>query len=185
MTFGPQKGANAEMLERLEKGMQNYRDVIMHSTGIDADTVQGSGAAGGLGAALYIFLKGRMKPGTETVLLLACFDRALEGADLVITGEGRADASSCFGKTVQGVGTIAKQKGVPVAALCGSGAAGAEKLLEYGIYRILAVSDKDMPLEYAMEHAKELYKKAAVRLFESIRTGLEENKSIPEILREL
>ena len=185
MTFGPQKGANAEMLECLEKGMQNYRDVITRSTGIDADDIQGSGAAGGLGAALCIFLKGRMKPGTETVLSLAGFDKALKGADLVITGEGRADASSCFGKTVHGVGTTAKQKGVPVVALCGSVAEGAEKLLEYGIDRILAVAEKDMPLEYAMEHAKELYKKAAVRLFESIRTGLDNSKSIREILREL
>ena len=163
--YGPQKGGTPEVIERLELGMQNYRDVIQRKMGVDADTIPGSGAAGGLGAALSIFLGGEMRSGVNTVLDLIGFDRYLEGADLVITGEGRADAQSCCGKVMQGVGQRAKAAGIPVIGLCGSLDEGAKKLLDHGITKLLATSEPGMPLEEAMRRAEELYYRSAVRMF--------------------
>ena len=112
-TFGKQKGGTPEILERLEKGMCNYRDVIIREFGINPDDTPGTGAAGGLGAALKIFLNAEMKSGIETVLDLIDFDKILEGVDLVVTGEGRTDWQSCFGKVMQGVGDRAKKYDIP------------------------------------------------------------------------
>ena len=163
--YGPQKGGTPEMIERLEQGMQNYRDVIRKELGVDADTIPGSGAAGGLGAALSIFLGGQIRSGIDTVLDLIDFDKHLADADLVITGEGRADAQSCCGKVLQGVGKRAKAAGIPVIGLCGSLGEGAEKLLDHGITKLLTTSEPGMPLEEAMCRAEELYYRSAVRMF--------------------
>ncbi len=93
-TFGAQKGATPKIQEELERGMCNYRDVIFKSFGVDCDKIQGAGAAGGLGAALSVFLRGNMKSGIEAVLDLIRFDERLDGVDLIVTGEGRTDWQS-------------------------------------------------------------------------------------------
>ena len=175
-TFGKQKGADESMQERLEAGMQNYRDVIKRQFGIDLDQIPGAGAAGGLGAALLVFLHGELKSGIETVLELIDFDRKLEDVSLVVTGEGRTDWQSCFGKVVQGVGDHCKKKGVPAAALVGSMGPGAEKIYEHGICSIMTTVNGVMPLEEAMDHAEELYYAAAFRLFRFIKTGMDIGK---------
>ena len=130
-TFGKQKGGTPEILERLEKGMCNYRDVIIREFGVNPDDTPGTGAAGGLGAALKIFLHAEMKSGIETVLDLINFDKLISGADLIVTGEGRTDWQSCFGKVMQGVGDRAKKYGIPVTALCGGLGKGYDQI--YGI----------------------------------------------------
>ena len=175
-TFGKQKGADESMQERLEAGMQNYRDVIKRQFDIDLDQIPGAGAAGGLGAALLVFLHGELKSGIETVLELIDFDRKLEDVSLVVTGEGRTDWQSCFGKVVQGVGDHCKKKGVPAAALVGSMGPGAEKIYEHGICSIMTTVNGVMPLEEAMDHAEELYFAAALRLFRFIKTGMDIGK---------
>lgn len=175
-TFGKQKGADESMQERLEAGMQNYRDVIKRQFDIDLDQIPGAGAAGGLGAALLVFLHGELKSGIETVLELIDFDRKLEDVSLVVTGEGRTDWQSCFGKVVQGVGDHCKKKGVPVVALVGSMGPGAEKIYEHGICSIMTTVNGVMPLEEAMDHAEELYYAAAFRLFRFIKTGMDIGK---------
>lgn len=177
-TFGKQKGADESMQERLEAGMQNYRDVIKRQFDIDLDQIPGAGAAGGLGAALLVFLHGELKSGIETVLELIDFDRKLEDVSLVVTGEGRTDWQSCFGKVVQGVGDHCKKKGVPVAALVGSMGPGAEKIYEHGICSIMTTVNGVMPLEEAMDHAEELYYAAALRLFRFIKTGMDIGKKL-------
>ncbi|MBP5281968.1 MAG: glycerate kinase, partial [Lachnospiraceae bacterium] len=130
-TFAPQKGATPQMVEELERGMQNYREVIKRQFGKDPDQIPGAGAAGGLGALLLIILGGEMKSGIETVLDLNDFDKHLQGAKLVITGEGRTDWQSACGKVLQGVGERAKKAGVPVIALSGSLGPGYEKVYEH------------------------------------------------------
>lgn len=177
-TFGKQKGADESMQERLEAGMQNYRDVIKRQFGIDLDQIPGAGAAGGLGAALLVFLHGELKSGIETVLELIDFDRKLEDVSLVVTGEGRTDWQSCFGKVVQGVGDHCKKKGVPAAALVGSMGPGAEKIYDHGICSIMTTVNGVMPLEEAMDHAEELYYAAALRLFRFIKTGMDIEKNL-------
>ncbi len=175
-TFGKQKGGTPEILDRLEKGMQNYRDVIIREFGVNPDEIQGSGAAGGLGAALKVFLHAEMKSGIETVLDLIDFDARLEGVDLVVTGEGRTDWQSCFGKVMQGVGDRSAKHQVPVAALCGGLGPDYEKIYAHGISSIMTTVDGPMPLKDALDNATELYYKGAIRMFRFIKTGMQMNR---------
>ena len=175
-TFGKQKGGTPEILDRLEKGMQNYRDVIIREFGINPDEIQGSGAAGGLGAALKVFLHAEMKSGIETVLDLIDFDARLEGVDLVVTGEGRTDWQSCFGKVMQGVGDRSAKHQVPVAALCGGLGPDYEKIYAHGISSIMTTVDGPMPLKEALDNASELYYKGAIRMFRFLKTGMQMNR---------
>ena len=175
-TFGKQKGGTPEILDRLEKGMQNYRDVIIREFGINPDEIQGSGAAGGLGTALKVFLHAEMKSGIETVLDLIDFDARLEGVDLVVTGEGRTDWQSCFGKVMQGVGDRSAKHQVPVAALCGGLGPDYEKIYAHGISSIMTTVDGPMPLKEALDNASELYYKGAIRMFRFLKTVMQMNK---------
>ena len=171
-TFGKQKGGTPEILDRLEKGMCNYRDVIIREFGVNPDDTPGTGAAGGLGAALMIFLSAEMKSGIETVLDLIGFDKLLENVDLVVTGEGRTDWQSCFGKVMQGVGDRAKSHDIPVTALCGGLGEGYEQIYEHGIDSIMTTVDGPMALSEALDHAEDLYYKGAVRMFRMVRAGM-------------
>lgn len=170
-TFGKQKGGTPEMLDELEAGMCNYRDVLLRQFGVDMDTFPGVGAAGGLGAALMVFLNGKLKSGIETVLELTDFDRRLEGVSLVVTGEGAADWQSVSGKVMQGVGMHCRKFGIPATAVVGSIGPGAEQLYEYGIDSIITTVNGIMPLDEAMERAEELYLDAARRMFRMLRAG--------------
>lgn len=170
-TFGKQKGGTPEMLDELEAGMCNYRDVLLRQFGVDMDTVPGAGAAGGLGAALMVFLNGKLKSGIETVLELTDFDRRLEGVSLVVTGEGAADWQSVSGKVMQGVGMHCRKLGIPATAVVGSMGPGAEQLYEYGIDSIITTVNGIMPLDEAIERAEELYLDAARRMFRMLRAG--------------
>ena len=171
-TFGKQKGGTPEILDRLEKGMCNYRDVIIKEFGVNPDDTPGTGAAGGLGAALKIFLQAEMKSGIETVLDLINFDRLITGADLIVTGEGRTDWQSCFGKVMQGVGDRAKKYDIPVTALCGGLGKGYDQIYEHGIDSIMTTVDGPMPLSEALDRAEELYYKGAVRMFRMVNAGI-------------
>ena len=171
-TFGAQKGATPEMQARLEVGMVNYRDVIRRQFAIDPDAIKGAGAAGGLGAALMVFLGGEMKSGIDTVLDLIGFDKRLEDTDLVVTGEGRTDWQSCFGKVMQGVGERATKKGVVAVGLSGSLGRDAAQLVAPGIMSLMTTVDAPTPLEEALGRAEELYYLGAVRMFRFIKAGM-------------
>lgn len=164
-TYGAQKGATPEVQAALEDGMQNYRRLLMETFGVDPNETPGTGAAGGLGAALLLFCGAEMKSGINTVLDLIGFDDRLDGVDLVVTGEGRTDWQSAFGKVLQGVGERCRAAGVPAVALCGSLGKDYEKVYDCGITSILTTVDGPMPLSEALDRAEELYYRAAVRLF--------------------
>lgn len=172
-TFGKQKGGTPPVLDQLEKGMENYRNIIMQKFGTNPDEIPGSGAAGGLGAALCVFLGGQLKSGIETVLDLIDFDSRLEGVSLVVTGEGRADWQSCFGKVMQGIGQRCKKRGVAAVALTGSMGPGAEKIYDYGIHSIMTSVNGVMDLNEAFERAEDLYYQGAIRMFRLIALGME------------
>ena len=172
-TFGKQKGGTPDVLDELERGMQNYRDVIIREFQVDPDEIQGAGAAGGLGAALMVFLQATLKSGIETVLDLIGFDDMLNNVTLVVTGEGRADWQSCFGKVMQGVGKRCRKYGIPVVALVGAMGEGAEQLYDFGITSMMTTVNSVMELEEALGRAKELYYCGAVRMFRIIKAGME------------
>ena len=171
-TFGKQKGGTPEILDRLEAGMKNYA-AVMRAKGMDVENKEGAGAAGGLGAALCGFLKANLKSGIETVLDLIDFDGLLEGTDLVVTGEGRIDWQSAFGKVPSGIGMRCKAKGVPAVAIVGGMGTGAEKIYEFGVESIVPTINGAMDLEEALERAEELYANAADRTFRMIRVGMQ------------
>lgn len=170
-TFAMQKGADKEMLKTLEAGMKNYARVIKRQLDIDVDEIPGAGAAGGLGAALKVFLNANLKSGIETVLDLIDFDSCLEGTDLVITGEGRMDWQSAYGKVPSGVGLRCKKKNIPVVAIVGGMGKDAQALYDYGINSIISTVNAPMNVEEAMERAEELYADAADRMFRMLKIG--------------
>lgn len=170
-TFGKQKGGTPEILDELEAGMENYRELLRREFGSDMDEEPGAGAAGGLGAALLSFLRAELRSGIETVLDLIEFDKKLEGVSLVVTGEGRADWQSAFGKVMQGVGRRCLRQGVPAVAIVGSMGDGAEQIFDYGIESMITTVNGVMPLEEALERAEELYLGAARRLFRMLRAA--------------
>lgn len=171
-TFGKQKGGTPEILDELEAGMKNYAEVIQTKLGMNVDEIAGAGAAGGLGAALCVFLHAAMKSGIETVLDLIDFDGLLEGTDLVVTGEGRIDWQSAFGKVPSGIGQRCRAKGIPAVAVVGGMGTGAEKIYEFGVESIIPTINGAMEIEEALERAEELYSGAADRMFRMIRVGM-------------
>lgn len=171
-TFAEQKGADVQTRRRLESGMQNYREIIKRCTGVDCDAVEGAGAAGGLGGALMVFCNGEMRSGIDTVLDLIDFDSRLEGVDLVVTGEGRADWQSAFGKVMSGVGMRAKKNGIPAVGLCGSLGKGAIDIFDFGIDSLITTVNAPMTLDFALDNAEALYYEAAVRMFRLIQVGM-------------
>lgn len=175
-TFGKQKGGTPEILDRMEAGMKQYAKVIEEKIGKDVDQIAGAGAAGGLGAALCVFLHANLKSGIETVLDLIDFDTLLEGTDLVITGEGRIDWQSAFGKVPSGIGMRCKNHGVPAVAIVGGMGTGAEKIYEFGVESIIPTINGAMDIKEALDRAEELYANAADRLFRMIKVGMDMKK---------
>ena len=117
--FSPQKGADPEAVEELENGMRNFADLVERSKGISLHSMPGSGAAGGLGGAFSAFLGAELKPGVDMVLDAVDFSKKIEGASLVITGEGKTDSQTLKGKTPAGVLAYASRIDIPVVVLCG------------------------------------------------------------------
>ncbi|WP_101877264.1 glycerate kinase [Lachnoclostridium edouardi] len=175
-TFGKQKGGTPEILDEMEAGMKKYAKLLLDKTGIDVDTVPGTGAAGGLGAAFKVFLNANMKSGIETVLDLIEFDKLLEGVDVVVTGEGRIDWQSAFGKVPSGIGMRSKNKGIPAVAIVGGMGKGADKIFEFGVESIIPTINGAMEIDEALERAEELYAGAADRLFRLLKVGMEIKK---------
>ena len=171
-TFGKQKGGTPEILDELEAGMEQYASILLEKMGVDVDQIPGAGAAGGLGAALCVFLNAKLKSGIETVLDLIDFNKRLENVNLVVTGEGRLDWQSSFGKVPSGIGNRCKKKGVPVIALVGGMGEGANQIYEQGVDSILSTINSAMDIEEALERAEELYANAAERMFRMIRIGM-------------
>lgn len=147
--FGPQKGASEQDVEVLEERLRGYALKILKDTGIDVSDMAGAGAAGGLGGAFRAYLGAELKRGVDLVLDQIGFDSIIDGADLVITGEGCSDYQTLKGKTASGVLERAERAGVPVALV--SGAVKDEQMLRDGGFQIIAaVSPHDTPLEEAM-----------------------------------
>ena len=171
-TFGKQKGGTPEILDELEAGMVSYAALLKEKLGVDVDKIPGAGAAGGLGAAFCVFLKANLKSGIDTVLDLVHFNELLEGVDLVITGEGRMDWQSAFGKVPSGIGARCKERGIPVVAIVGGMGNKAETIFDYGIDSIMTTINGAMGIEEALGRAEELYAGAADRTFRLLRAGM-------------
>ncbi|MFQ6131229.1 MAG: glycerate kinase [Armatimonadota bacterium] len=150
LVYGPQKGATPEAAERLDAALANFAQVVRRDLRADVADLPGAGAAGGLGAGLAAFLGAELRPGIEIVLEAVGFEQVAAQADLVITGEGRLDMQSAFGKTISGVGSVAKRHGVPVIAFAGSLDGSALLLGCEGVDAMLPIIPEPMSLQEAM-----------------------------------
>ena len=145
--FGPQKGADAEKIKSLDAGLRHFGDVIRSQLGIDVSMMPGAGAAGGMGAGCVALLSGTMQSGIDAVLDVTGFDRQLEGADLVITGEGRIDSQSADGKVISGVARRTKEKGVPLIAIAGGIADSAGAVYDIGVSAMFSTDRAALPVD--------------------------------------
>ena len=145
--FGPQKGADAEMVARLDGGLRHLAGVIRADLGMDVLDLPGGGAAGGMGAGAVAFLGGRLQMGIETVLDLTGFDARAADADLIFTGEGRLDGQSLRGKVVIGVARRAKRLGVPVIAFVGASERELAAVYEEGVAGVFPINPEPRPFE--------------------------------------
>ena len=169
--YGPQKGATPEMVQRLDQNLAHFAQKIHEQMGMDLIEVPGAGAAGGLGAGLLAFTDAQLKTGIEAILDTVGFDERLKHADIVITGEGRIDGQSVYGKVPMGVAKRAKKYGKPTLAIVGSIGPGSESLYEHGLSSILSIVNGPMSLEDSMAEAYDLTVEAAERGFRMLRMG--------------
>lgn len=162
--YGPQKGATPGMVEVLDKNLMHFAGKLKDSLGHDVKDIPGAGAAGGLGAGLMAFLNARLVPGIELILKTVDFEGKVKDADLVITGEGRVDRQSAFGKVPMGIGRASKKYGVPVIAIGGSIGEGAEALYNVGVDAICSIVPRPMGLKSCMENSYVLLRDAVERV---------------------
>ncbi|NCB62536.1 MAG: glycerate kinase [Clostridia bacterium] len=175
--FGPQKGATPEMVRQLDAALAHYAACIETQLGKAVAETPGAGAAGGLGAGLLAFCNAEIRPGIETMLDFISFNELLEGADLVVTGEGRIDGQSVFGKVPVGVAHRAKAAGgIPVVAVVGCVGAGADAVYAEGVDAILPIADGPMALEDSMARSAELLENTGAALMRMLKIGRELKK---------
>lgn len=148
--FAPQKGANAEMVAKLDAGMTSFAHVIENKYGINIIPVTGAGAAGGMGGGFRAFLNASLQRGIDMVLDAIDFDYTIQSADLIITGEGKIDSQTAKGKTVAGVLARAKKQNIPVIAIAGCIEI-CESVKQMGFAGIYPITEEKLPLEIAMQ----------------------------------
>ena len=166
--FGPQKGANPDMVRELDAALANYARVVARDVGSDVLDQPGAGAAGGLGAGLMAFAGATLQSGIDMVCEVLNFDEMLRDTDLVITGEGRADRSTIFNKAPAGVARHAQAHGVPTLLLAGSLGPGYEELYDHSLAAVICIADRPMSFEQSLSRSAELLENAAqnaTRLF--------------------
>jgi glycerate 2-kinase len=154
--FGPQKGATPDMLAELEKGMENWADLVYQTTGVQLHDYPGAGAAGGIGGSFFAFFPAKMERGIDVVIKYSHFNDALDSATLVLTGEGQVDFQTASGKTPMGVAQAAYEQGIPTIVLAGKIGEKIETLYQYGIQSVHSIVNGPMTLEEAVERASEL-----------------------------
>ena len=159
--FGPQKGASGEVVSELDAALANFARIVQRDVGVDVADRPGAGAAGGLGAGLMAFAGAQLQSGIDMVCQVLDFDSHLAGADLVITGEGRADRSTIFNKAPVGVARHAQAHGVPTVLLAGGLGPGHEELYGHGIAAVLCIADRPMSFEQSLNRTGELLESAA------------------------
>ena len=138
------------MVEALDAGMKNFAEVIFHKTGKDISNHPGAGAAGGMGGSLLAFLNAELKPGIQLMLDTLDFSNKIKGADLIITGEGKADKQTLMGKVPSGILDKARKQKIPVILIAGS-VENADDLHRAGFRGVYSINPPSITLEQAMQ----------------------------------
>ena len=170
--YGPQKGAGPEMVKKLDSHLSQFARLIGEQLGKEINQVPGAGAAGGLGAGLMAFLGARLVKGVDMVAESVQLEKAIVEADLVITGEGKMDRQTQFGKTPFGVAQLAEKHGKPVIGVAGTVEEGAEELYGCGFRVIMPILEKPSDLAFAIANASVLLERTGERIARMISLGI-------------
>ena len=166
--YAPQKGANDEQVENLDRGLINFAGVIKSETGKDISTIPGTGAAGGIAAPLLAFFQVEMKKGIDMIIDTSNIKEQLSDADLVITGEGKIDEQSSEGKVVGSIAVLANQYRIPCVAVCGMVQLDEIGIDNLGLKKVLAIQHNKITKEFAMKNAASLLAKKAIEVFDDL-----------------
>lgn len=169
--FGPQKGADPEMVQRLDDGLRSLAGVIQRDLGLDAAQLPGAGAAGGMGAGCVAFLGAQLKSGIEAVLDMVDFDSHLDGADLVITGEGRIDSQSVHGKVISGIARRTSRRGVPLIAIVGCIDPSADEAYDLGVTAMFGIDREARAFEACAHQSRDNYRRTLEDVLRCIRAA--------------
>ncbi|MCE2403699.1 MAG: glycerate kinase [Dehalococcoidia bacterium] len=170
--YGPQKGASRRTVDSLDAALERFSRVVERSLGIDVKGVPRAGAAGGLGAGLIAFANARVESGVDLVCRVLGLSGFMKGADLVITGEGRADGSTAYDKAPVGVARVAKASGVETVVLvAGSLGRGYEELYRHGIDAVVPILNRPMSFEESLTRSRDLLAEATERTMRLLLAG--------------
>ncbi len=169
--YGPQKGATPAMVERLDAALGHFAQIVKRDLGVEVNDVRGAGAAGGLGGGFIAFLSGELRSGIDIVLDTVGLDDRLEGADVVVTGEGCLDHQTVYNKAPVGVAERARSRGIPVVAVSGSLGERYAEVHHHGIEAAAAITRAPMTLDDAYAQAAELVTSATEEAFRFMKVG--------------
>ena len=169
--FGPQKGASGQVVEELDRALDHFSRVIKRTLGLDVRDEPRAGAAGGLGAGLMAFLNAEVRSGIDLICDVVGLEEHLADADLVITAEGRVDASTIYDKAPVGVARRAKIRGIPVIAMAGSLGTGYEQVYDHGIDAVVPILARPMSFEESISRTYELLQSATERTMRLLDLG--------------
>jgi len=164
--YGPQKGATPEIIEELDKSLAHFAEVIKRDLHKDIKDIPGSGAAGGLGASLMAFLDAELRPGIDIMIEIVKLEQAIKDADLVITGEGKIDSQTIYGKAPIGVAKIAKKYNIPVIAVAAIISDDADIVHQYGISTLIKISEPPISLAEPKSKKVQLIKRCIKQFLE-------------------
>lgn len=159
--YGRQKGATEDMIKQLDAALTRYHDVIEQQLNVSVKDIEGAGAAGGLGTGLLAFLNANLAKGIDIVLKETQFTQRVKDADLVITGEGKMDHQTIYGKTPIGVSHAAQRFNVPVIAIAGSLGEGYQAVYEHGISSVFSILQQPCSLSDALENGRKYMEQTA------------------------
>jgi len=164
--YGPQKGATPEIIEELDESLAHFAEIIKRDLHKHIKDIPGAGAAGGLGASLMAFLNAELRPGIEIIIEIVKLEQAIKDADLVITGEGKIDSQTIYGKAPIGVARIAKKYNIPVIAVAAIISDDADIVHQHGIDNLIKVSEPPMSLAEPKSKKVRLVKRSIKQFLE-------------------
>ncbi|MCQ6561357.1 glycerate kinase [Paenibacillus mendelii] len=182
--YGPQKGATPEMVELLDSNLAHYANRIEMKTNISIHHNLGAGSAGGLGGAFQAFFNARMERGIDIIMKQTGLKQKLDGASLVITGEGQIDFQTARGKTPAGVAQLAKSLGIPTFAIVGGIGSGIDQLRTIGIEAVFSIVNKPMDIEEAMKNSYDLLSSTAEQVMRVYISSLTQLSQKPDFFRD-
>ncbi|MEP7231180.1 MAG: glycerate kinase [Ginsengibacter sp.] len=176
--FSPQKGATPEQVKKLDDGLKHFSKIIENETGKNLSIIPGTGAAGGIAAGLIAFLNVSLIEGTELIINASCIKTFLDEADFVITGEGKLDHQSFGGKTISAITSIAQEKNIPVAAICGQLELTEIECRQSGLSIAVEIKEALMSEEESIRMAATLIKEKTKSLVPLLKDIIHGNKNV-------